>query len=289
MLEDKIVYYLSKFPADQYSLYRKAGDVSMSQVAKALSALQERNIIHIARYRKSHRTGLKVPIYSLSHNDESNRNGTDERKRRLDIHDLLVGVTSERIVEYEFIARNLEFPKGLLNIVEIGSGGSKLAEAISDYSRGKWNVFGIDIAESASDIRMDARMMGFRNETFDQVICASTIEHIGIDIHVGRGRGDVEVIKEVLRILKKGGSLIITFPYGKLNSPSHRVYDRESLMELLNIDEKFVLAKKEFYRHTGAGWRRCREDVANRLINSYVQTPLRFDSAICACVLLRKR
>ena len=289
MLEDKIVYYLSKFPADQYSLYRQAGDVSMSQVAKALSALQHRNIIRIARYRKSHRTGLKVPIYSLSDSDESNRIRTDKRKRKLDVHELLVGVTSEKIVEYEFIARNLEFPKSQMNIVEIGSGGSKLAKAISDYSRGKWNVFGIDIAESASDIRMDARMMGFRNETLDQVICVSTIEQVGIGIHVNRGRGDFEVIKEVLRILKKGGSLIISVPYGKINSSSHRVYDREALLQLLNIDEKFVLAKKELYCYTRAGWRWCREYAANRLINSYVQTPMRFDSAICACVLLRKR
>jgi hypothetical protein len=60
-------------------------------------------------------------------------------------------------------------------------------------------------------------------------------------------------------------------------------------MQLINIDEKFVSAKKEFYRYTRAGWIRCREDAANRLINSHVQTPLRFDSAICACVLLRKR
>jgi ubiquinone/menaquinone biosynthesis C-methylase UbiE len=289
MLEDKIAYFLAKTPADQYSLYRQAGGVSMSQVIKALSALQQRKVIRVARYRKSHRTGLEIPIYSLSEKDEPTRIVTNDSMRKLDIHDLLVGVTSERIVEFDFVARNLVYPKKQMNILEIGSGSSRLAAAISDYSRGEWNVFGIDIAEAVSDIRMDARMMGFQSETFDQVICVSTIEHVGIGTNVDQGRGDFEVIKEILRILKKRGSLIISVPFGKTNSPSHRIYDSDALTQLLTSGKKFIVVKKEFYRHTRVGWRRCQENVANKLIESHVQTPLRFDSALCVCILLQKR
>ena len=66
MLEDTIVSLLAKSPADQYSLYRQIGGTSMSQLLKAISALQQRKIIRVAKYRKSDRTGLEVPIYSLS-------------------------------------------------------------------------------------------------------------------------------------------------------------------------------------------------------------------------------
>jgi hypothetical protein len=62
MLEDAILRLLAKSPADQYSLYREIGDASMSQLLKAVSALQQRKIIRVAKYRKSKRTGLEVPI-----------------------------------------------------------------------------------------------------------------------------------------------------------------------------------------------------------------------------------
>jgi hypothetical protein len=52
---------------------------------------------------------------------------------------------------------------------------------------------------------MDARMTGFQNEVFDQVICISTIEHIGIGNN-GDESGDVKSIKEILRVLKKGAA-----------------------------------------------------------------------------------
>ena len=289
MLEDTIVSLLSKSPADQYSLYRQIGDASMSQLVKAMSALQQRNIIRVAKYRKSYRTGLEVPIYSLSKRSESNNNSSHSRAKKLDIHDLLVGVTSERLVEYDFVSRNLLSPRKQIDVLDIGSAGSRLGEAISDFAKRKWNMFGIDIAESGCDIRMDARMTGFRSETFDQVICISTIEHIGIGNDVDDERGDFKAIKEIQRVLKKGGSLIVSLPYGRTDNPNHRVYNREALSQLVAVNKEFSVAKKEFYHYTTGGWRRCSEAVANRFVASGVQAPLRFHSAICVCLLLRKR
>ena len=289
MLEDTIVSLLSKSPADQYSLYRQIGDASMSQLVKAMSALQQRNIIRVAKYRKSYRTGLEVPIYSLSECSGSNNPSSHSRAKKLDIHDLLVGVTSERLVEYDFVARNLLSPRKQIDVLDIGSAGSRLGEAISDFTKRKWNMFGIDIAESGCDIRMDARMTGFRSETFDQVICIGTIEHIGIGNDVDDERGDFKAIKEIQRVLKKGGSLIVSLPYGKTDNPNYRVYNREALSQLVAVNKEFSVAKKEFYHYATGGWRRCSEAVANRFVASGVQAPLRFHSSICVCLLLRKR
>jgi SAM-dependent methyltransferase len=295
MLEDRIVSLLAKCPADQYSLYRQIGDTSMSQLLKAISVLQERKIIRVAKYRKSNRTGLDVPIYSLS--ESSATKNSNSSVRRLDFHSLLVGVTSERLVEYEFVARNLISPKKQAAILDIGSGDCLLAKAISQFGKGKWQVFGIDIAESHCDLRMDARMTGFRNEVFSQVICISTMEHIGIGIDRSGydddgddDDGDIKTVKEILRVLKKGGSAMITVPYGKIKKLDHRVYDRYALSRLVAVDSEFsVGAKKEFYCYDAGKWKRCSQGAADRMIADDVQAPLHFHSMTCACILLKKR
>jgi SAM-dependent methyltransferase len=296
MLEDTIVSLLAKSPADQYSLYRQIGDTSMSKLLKAICALQQRKIIRVAKYRKSYRTGLEVPIYSLSERstaDNNNSSSSNSGFKRLDIHNLLVGITSERLVEYEFVARNLVSSKKQAAILDIGSGSSTLAKAIGELGKGKWEVFRIDIAESNCDARMDGRMTGFRKEVFSQVICISTIEHIGIGINSGDDDedGDLKTVKEILRILKKGGSAIISVPYGKIKKLNYRVYDRHALSRLVAVDnEEFsVAAKKEFYCYDAGKWKRCSQSTADRNIADDVHAPLHFHSMTCACILLRKR
>lgn len=297
MLEDKIVSLLAKSPADQYSLYRQIGDTSMSKLLKAICVLQQRKIIRVAKYRKSYRTGLEVPIYSLSESSTAKNNNNNSSSnsgfKRLDIHNLLVGITSERLVEYEFVARNLVSSKKQAAILDIGSGSSLLAKAIGELGKGKWQVFRIDIAESNCDARMDARMTGFRKEVFSQVICISTIEHIGIGINSGDDDedGDLKTVKEILRILKKGGSAIISVPYGKIKKLNYRVYDRHALSRLVAVDnEEFsVAAKKEFYCYDAGKWKRCSQSTADRNIADDVHAPLHFHSMTCACILLRKR
>lgn len=298
MLEDTIVSLLEKSPADQYSLYRQIEDTSMSKLLKAICALQQRKIIRVAKYRKSYRTGLEVPIYSLSERSTANNNNNNSSSnsgfKRLDIHNLLVGITSERLVEYEFVARNLVSSKKQADILDIGSGSSLLAKAIGELGKGKWQVFRIDIAESNCDARMDARMTGFRKEVFSQVICISTIEHIGIGINSGDDDdedGDLKTVKEILRILKKGGSAIISVPYGKIKKLNYRVYDRHALSRLVAVDnEEFsVAAKKEFYCYDAGKWKRCSQSTADRNIADDMHAPLHFHSMTCACILLRKR
>jgi len=272
----------------------------MSQLLKAISVLQQSRLIHVAKYRKSVRTGLEVPIYSLSKgcktsngDSNNNRRSTSSNIKRLDVHSLLAGVTSERLVEYEFVARNLMTSQKQAAILDIGSGSSKLAEAISKFGKGKWAVFRIDIAKSNCEIRMDARMTGFRKAVFDQVICISTIEHIGIVTdYIGYydDDGDIKTIKEIVRILKKGGIAIITVPYGKVTKPTHRVYDRHALSRLLNVDTgSLAEARKEFYCYKAGKWKRCSQGTADRMIAYELQAPLHFHSMTCACILLRKR
>ena len=71
----------------------------------------------------------------------------------------------------------------------------------------------------------DLRDLDFRDERFDAVACISTIEHIGMDntmyaedLQIARRSDPSEFIlavKELKRVLKSGGSLFISFPFGR--------------------------------------------------------------------------
>jgi SAM-dependent methyltransferase len=71
----------------------------------------------------------------------------------------------------------------------------------------------------------DLREMLFRDDAFDVVVCISTIEHIGMDntqyagdvtsAQKGGSTDFVQAVKELKRLLKPGGVLYITFPFGR--------------------------------------------------------------------------
>jgi SAM-dependent methyltransferase len=244
----------------------------MSDIARAIAELQSKKIIHVVKYRKSERTGLDIPVYSLS----------TMRRHRLDIHRLLAGVTSERLVEYDFVARNLAYHQKNANILDIGAAGSELAETIGEF-RSTWHVFGIDLVQDC-DAVMDARSAGFHDGAFDQVICISTIEHIGFANNIRDENGDSKAMQEVYRVLKKGGSAIVTVPYGRKSAEAdYRVYDRKGLARLVGC---LSVAKKEFYCYNQGKWIRCSQTVAD-IADS--QVPIYFHSNACACLLLKKK
>ncbi len=269
-LQDRVISILKKSPADQYSLYRQAGGSSMSEITKTIAGLKKKKIIHVVNYRKSERTGLDIPVYSLS----------AARRDRLDVHGMLAGVTSERLVEYDFLARNLVSPLKSAIILDVGSEGSALVHAIREFGK-RWQAFGIDLENA--DAIMDARSAGLRDSAFDQVICISTIEHIGLACDIDDKRGDAKAMQEIFRILKKGGTAIITVPYGRGEKPDHRVYNKRALGKLAG---SFSVARQEFYRYDTGKWTKCSQAAAWRADS---QVPLHFHSAACACLLLRKQ
>ncbi len=71
----------------------------------------------------------------------------------------------------------------------------------------------------------DLRDLDFRDEWFDTIVCISTIEHVGMDNAMYTGAVEkahqtnpadfVLATKELNRVLKTGGALYITFPFGK--------------------------------------------------------------------------
>ncbi|MEQ8926494.1 MAG: methyltransferase domain-containing protein [Fulvivirga sp.] len=127
----------------------------------------------------------------------------------------------------------------------------------------------------------DLRDIPIRDEFFDCVVSQSTIEHIDMDNSIygydisnsanekGKSYEYLFAIREMLRVLKKGGRLLITFPFGKFeNHEFFQQFDDEMLAkaeELLNEMGEYELT---FFKYEQSGWRfAARDELGN--VKSY--------------------
>ncbi|MGA9154913.1 MAG: class I SAM-dependent methyltransferase [Candidatus Nitrosopolaris sp.] len=295
--------------ADGYSIYKQIQNANMADIRKSISYLQQKKIIYVTGHRKSSRTGVRIPIYSLV--KKHAHSNTPHNIDSLDTDHLLAGTISERVVEYGFLARNLQPHKINMRILDVGSGPSAVTNALSSFGNNKkWDVFGIDIAKELPKLfkegkekspvvllRMDARMIGFRDEVFDKVICISTIEHIGMPathhlVSEYDALGDVTALSEIFRILKKGGKAILTIPYEDKNIHGyireHRIYNSSMLARLIT---RFHVKKKEYYIYVDGKWKGCRnKDIASESrLFADLEVPQYLHSRICLCLLLERK
>jgi SAM-dependent methyltransferase len=117
----------------------------------------------------------------------------------------------------------------------------------------------------------DLRNLPFRDDWFDEVCCISTLEHVGMDnalysddVRFRESRqDDFELVaREFNRVLRKGGTALITVPFGEpLNYGWFQQFDRRMLDRLIAA---FGPSSKEetFFKYDG-GWQfsdadRCR-------------------------------
>ncbi|MCK5176173.1 MAG: methyltransferase domain-containing protein [Candidatus Aenigmarchaeota archaeon] len=100
-----------------------------------------------------------------------------------------------------------------LNVLDAGCGEGHLIEKMHDINKNN-NYYGIDITKIAlknakkrctyANLKCtDLRNIDYDNSFFDIVVCTEVLEHIK-DYEI--------VIKEISRLVKKKGRLIVTFP-----------------------------------------------------------------------------
>jgi SAM-dependent methyltransferase len=160
------------------------------------------------------------------------------------------------------------------------------------------------VANGVSYIFGDLRDCCFRDAYFDTIVSISTIEHIGLD-NTRRYTTDVSkkemrpqdyllAIAEFHRILKQGGKLLLSFPFGvRSNCGWYQVFDRTMVLELL---ERFHPSSYTawYFRYHADGWRPATpEDCADATIcerqatKRYEEDFVAFSRAVC-CLELRK-
>jgi len=171
---------------------------------------------------------------------------------------------NERIVEVPFVLRALDLAPGS-RILDVGSQWSilPLQLAALGYRTVASDLAGLAVRGSGPEIvQADIRRAPFRSGSFDAATMVSTLEHIGIGFYDPRGAedADVEVMKELRRIVKPRGLVVLTVPFGRAGAgPLQRSYDRARL-DAVTTGWTWEIAR--FFKRDGAAWVELPEDQA---------------------------
>lgn len=163
------------------------------------------------------------------------------------VHDRMV--TTERIIEHPFVFENLNMAKGS-KILDVGCSHGLLSIQLASLG---YKVTGYDLDDyplvhpNLEFIRGNFLDNDFGDNVFDAVLSISTIEHCGLPIQGSPEfhHGDIRVVNEIARVLKKKACFIMSVPFGlKGFNPGYRVYNSRSLSKLMR---NFIIKKAEYY------------------------------------------
>lgn len=157
--------------------------------------------------------------------------------------------TTERIIEKAWIFRHLSGALEGAKLLDVGCSESLLAIELASNG---FQVTGIDIRPypllhpNFEFLICDICKSNLPSSQYDIAIALSTIEHVGLGWY-SDPRGDTYdfmAIEEIYRLLKPGGQLLMTVPFGQsARTPVHRIYNSESLRHLLR---NFTVVKAEY-------------------------------------------
>lgn len=142
----------------------------------------------------------------------------------------------DRDLEYPWVIRSLSLKQGKL--LDIGSTAGELLfnKLPKEIEISTLNLNRTKVSSNVKFIQGDIRKTDLNENVFDAITCISTLEHIGVEGRYGVKRdeyGDLKAMKEMLRILKPGGRLYLTVPYGAKDVlPINKLYNKERVSEL---------------------------------------------------------
>jgi Methyltransferase domain len=150
------------------------------------------------------------------------------------------------ILNYDYILRHEALANKTIFISTLAP------ESESYYERGISYVF------------EDLRDSCYRDNYFDWIVSISTLEHVGMDNTLlytndrSKNESDcdshLKALSELRRMLKRGGVLYITLPFGRAQSHGWlQIFDSQMVTRLLDVFQP-VSSQKTYFRYTRTGW-----------------------------------
>lgn|SRR3989338_5749865 len=164
---------------------------------------------------------------------------------------------NSRILEYAFAFQNLpEISKGKeIKVMDFGCAESTLPIQMASLG---YKVSGFDLQDYYFEHRNfkfyqgDFLKNNLKSGTFDIATGISSIEHSGLGSYESPvfSDGDKKVMQEIKRLLKAGGKLIVTVPFGQRHKDEFlRNYDIEALKFFVSdfkiVKERYFMRNKE--------------------------------------------
>lgn len=188
----------------------------------------------------------------------------------------------ERIVEYPWLFSRLPAKPG--NLLDAGS-VLNFDYILSHEKLSNKKSFISTLAperlcfweKGVSYVYEDLREPCYKDGYFDWIVCLSTLEHVGMDntIVYTKDLAKMEndrwahllAIKEFRRILKPGGILYISVPFGKYkNHGWQQVFNGEMVDRIINVFSP-VFVVENYFKYEPDGWRAAsREDCRDATI-----------------------
>jgi len=175
----------------------------------------------------------------------------------------------ERVVEYPWLLSRFPQQRGK-KLLDAGS-TLNFKEILNFPSLKNKNITIVNLnpeencfwQEGISYVFEDIRSLPFKDNNFDYITCISTLEHIGMDnvIYTKDVKNKEEkifdfekCILEMKRVLKDGGRLFITVPFGKYkNYGRFQQFDPRLVSRISEIFQPRE-CRINYYKYTRDGW-----------------------------------
>jgi SAM-dependent methyltransferase len=176
----------------------------------------------------------------------------------------------ERIIEYPWLFSRL--PVGAGKLLDAGSALNfdhlleqpKLKEkrvhicTLAPEDRAFWE-------KGVSYVYEDLRNLPYKDESFDWISCLSTLEHVGMDNTMlytsdstkreSNRRAYLDAVTELRRVVKTGGTVYVTVPYGKAKDLGWQQIFDEAMVDALVSAFKPKTVQRFYFAYEPEGWR----------------------------------
>lgn len=187
----------------------------------------------------------------------------------------------ERVVEYPWLLSRLARYGTKLRVLDAGS-TLNYEEILQHPAVKKHKCSIVTLApetecfwdEGVSYFYEDLRSLPCKDEWFDAIACISTIEHVGMDNVLvtlekshreNRPRDFLSAVREMRRVLKPGGSLFLTVPFGRYELHGWLQQFDSGMLSALISEFRPQKVDKSFFRYTGQGWKLAAEEECSEL------------------------